>query len=748
MVYTYYKEYCEDGVIRMEKIEVTSGVYYVEIPEANLYVLCGCPADSVKHLMKRGLIVSKEKNGVTFETGPNAILLSDVPVQKGSFSNLAEFPVLQMFYRQGILLPNHPNNTGIKPMLIGTEDQVNAQSQYIYRGNYGLKSMEEIHKTGVPDDCAQDMFRLKLKFAFDNIRETEELIDFRIVREDPVELRGGVTIRRTAFNVYEFSYKDETVPVDLNLAPNQKYEPSYNLGFHEIRREYFSVIHIGEGDGWDTNRPCMGSILTYQGKIYLLDAGPNILYSLTALGISVNEIEGIFHSHVHDDHFAGLTTLVRSDHKIKYYAPKLVRVSVMKKLSALMSIKEERFERYFKIFDLKFNRWNSIKGLEVMPVFSPHPVETSIFFFRTLWGGGYKTYAHLADIVSLDVLKGMITDDPKKSGVSQEFYDNVKKIYFTPVDIKKIDIGGGLIHGKAEDFVNDTSPKIVLSHTSVPLTDSQKEIGANATFGMEDVLIPAQQDYSMRSAFYHLRSYFPKASMHDLHMLMNCPVVSHNIGSIIIKRGIVNKDIFLLLSGVVEFIDAETDIRNMLSAGSIVGELSALSGEKTTRTYRAASYIRALKIPSDLYISFIKRNYLYDTIRRVLENRRFLQNTWLFGEMVSCPIQNEIAGIMTRKSYAADEPVKPEDPPALFIVEQGKINLSSGGSLVAELHSGDFFGEETILFDEPEMLTAVPFSDAKIFLIPKEDIDEIPTVQWKLLETSKRRKIAPRARNA
>ena len=35
---------------------------------------------------------------------------------------------------------------------------------------------------------------------------------------------------------------------------------------------------------------------------------------------------------------------------------------------------------------------------------SPHPMETTVLFFRTQWGGGYKTYAHLADIASFDVM--------------------------------------------------------------------------------------------------------------------------------------------------------------------------------------------------------------------------------------------------------------------------------------------------------------------------------------------------------
>ena len=128
----------------IRKIKVANGVYWVEVPDADLRVLCGCPADSVKLLIRRGLIVKTEANGVTFETGPNAILLSDVMIQNGQIANLAEFPVLQMLYRQGMLLPNHPNNTGSRPLLIGLDEVLSAQSEYIFRGNYGLVTKDEI----------------------------------------------------------------------------------------------------------------------------------------------------------------------------------------------------------------------------------------------------------------------------------------------------------------------------------------------------------------------------------------------------------------------------------------------------------------------------------------------------------------------------------------------------------------------------------------------------------------------------
>ena len=159
---------------RLFKIDVIPGMAWIHVPDADVRVLCGCPADSVKHLMRRNLIRPLEVGGVPCETGPNAILLSDVMVQNGAFCNLAEFPVLQMFYRQGLLLPGHPNNDGTKPILIGRRDQVDAQMQYIYRGNYGLISEDELIEAGATAQQARDLMRMKLKFAFGRIRHPRD----------------------------------------------------------------------------------------------------------------------------------------------------------------------------------------------------------------------------------------------------------------------------------------------------------------------------------------------------------------------------------------------------------------------------------------------------------------------------------------------------------------------------------------------------------------------------------------------
>jgi len=724
---------------KISKISVSDGIYWVEIPQARLRVLCGCPGDAVKHLIKRGLIVEKEKHGIVWETGPNAILLSDVMLQKGAFANLAEFPVLHMLYKQGMILPNHPNNTGEKPLVIGITEQVDAQMQYIYRGNYGLVSREEMSITGIEEAVAKEMMRLKLRFAFGHIRPASDLVDWCVVDHERVEIRNGVYIRRLAINVFEFEYDGETVIVDLNLGPDEQYEAAYPLGYQHIPREYFGIIHSGEGDGWDANRPTMSSVLMFQGKVYLIDAGPNLSYNLTALGIGLDEIEGIFHTHAHDDHFAGITTLMQAGHKIKYYATPLVRSTVEKKIAALLSVEEERLRDFFEIHDLKFDIWNDIEGLEVKPIFSPHPVETSIFVFRTLWADGYKTYGHFADIVSLDVLKDMITESPEKAGVTREFYEQVKREYLQTTDLKKIDIGGGLIHGVAADFRDDQSGKILLSHNARALTPVEKEIGSSAPYGIADILIGAEWDYPRARAYQYLQSYFPNAQRHYLRILMNGEIEEFNPGVIIYKEGQVPANVLLILTGMVEKISSRDDLHNQLSAGSLIGEIPGLKSQPMNETYRAAGYVRALKIPSSLYIELVRRNGLLPKIEKTSRKRAFLQSTALFGEGIPYPVLGRIVDAVQIRKYSAGEIHHYADLGPLSLIHIGKFARIVGDTTVEILGARDFFGDEGAMFDLPSMFQLQALEDAETYEIPGHFLRDIPIVRWKLFETYHKR---------
>jgi len=725
---------------KLKKIYVCPGVFWVEVPQVEVYVLCGCPSDSVKHMIRRGLIVRTEANGVVFETGPNVILLSDLMLQNGMFCNMAEFPVLQMLYRQGMGIPGHVNNKGSKPLIVGSREQVEAQLQYIYRGNYGLVSEAELQEAGASETQAAELMQMKLKFAFGKIRASSDFLDTCVVNDARVEIRNGVGVRRLKVNVFEFDYKDEKLTIDLNLKFGEIYRSPISLGCHHVKREYFAVIHTGEGDGWDTERPSMSSILMFQGKIYLIDAGPTIIQSLEALGISVNEIEGIFHTHSHDDHFAGLPALMRTDRRLKYYATPMVRASVAKKMCALLSMQEADLDHYFEICSLEFDKWNDVEGLEVRPILSPHPVETSIFQFRALWKDGFKVYAHYADIASFGVIDGMVKKDANGTGISQEFADRVKYAYLEPVDLKKLDIGGGMIHGSAEDFRCDSTKKIVLAHTSnSAMTDAQKEIGSEAAFGTVDVLIPSFQDYGMRSAFGYLKEDFSNVASAQFRMILNNETPILNPGTIIIREGEVTDHIYLLLSGYVEMIHASRNIKRQLVAGTMVGEISALREKPSRHTYRTTSYVHVLKISAKLYRDFVRINNVYTQIERLQLGWNFLAETWLFGDGIPYTTLNLLAQGLTLKPYPFGHRFDLTHGKHLHMIKSGDVDRFSGDVLVEKLRAGDFFAEESVIGGESPGISFCVSSDAEIYHIGAELLVSVPICRWKMLEVNRRR---------
>ena len=723
----------------MESVPVTAGVTYVRIPEHGLFFLCGCPPDAIKHLMRRGLISERNEGGVTYELGPNAILLSDIAVQNGGFANLAEFPILHMFYRQGMILPGHPNNKGFKPIVVGHSRGLSSMAEALFRGTYGLADEKEVLETGVDPAFAAEIIREKLWFSFGAIRRTEDVVDLRPLDSDALELRPGLWLRRLAINRFAFETGSKTVEVDLNLAPGQTYEPPFRLGRGRIRREYFSVVHIGEGDGWDTNRPCMGSLLQFQGKNYLIDAGPNILESLEAIGVGLSEIEGVFQTHGHDDHFAGLPSLAMSDHRLKFYSTRLVRTSVMKKMSALMGVPEKIFGTAFEFHELQMNEWNDVEGLLVRPAWSPHPVETNVYTFRANGERGAKTYSHWADIAAFPILRKLLVEAPDATAFSKAMYTDFTRLLLEPADLKKADIGGGMIHGSAEDFVPDTSARLVMAHIARPPTTREKEIGTFVDFGVQDVLIPARQDYRVRVVETALRAYFPQAPEWELALLLNGALQEYSPGTVLQRRGELFDRVLLVAGGVVEAV-GETGREHRFPAGTLIGELHVLTGRLASHTWRARSCVTVLEIPKLVYTVFTRKNTDVEELMRVARITMTLQNTDLFGDSVPSVHLTRIARQARSMTLAAGQsPQQPAANPVLFLVEEGSLVMEFDGRIVETIGPGDFCGEEDLFFRGGGNMTLKAETPVRALVFPARPLLAVPIVGWKMLEAYERR---------
>lgn len=725
--------------------KISPGIFWLEIPEENLRMLCGCPEDSVKHLIKTGKIRPVQVQGVATETGPNAILLADTWVQDGEFSNLSEFPVLQMLYRQGMMVPNHPNNTGQKPLLLGSEAQLKAQMEYIFRGNYGLVSQEEMLEAGASPETAQRLMRMKLKFAFGRIKPTEELLDSQVIQDHFQPLgQSKAQIKRLSPNRFLLEYQGQTQEIDLNLQAGEHYQPSFELPSVHLGDHFFSVVHSGQGDGWDYKQPSMSSILIFQGEYYLVDAPTNIRYILQRLSISLTEVKGIFMTHCHDDHFAGLASLIHSDSRIKILATPLVMASIRKKMAALIGQDEQFLNLLFETHFLIENQWNDLDGLEILPQTSPHPVETTTLSFRLLGQSDhvYTTYRHLADIASFAVLDSFTTQDPQAPGLDPQWVEQIKAQYLEPATIKKVDVGGGMIHGMWQDFVQDESQKLVWAHRDHPPHGEGSQHGKQEPFGVIHSLALNYQDFYRRKAYHFLASHFPTLLNSHIRLLLNLPLQRFYLGEEISSMPPQEPLVRLIITGTVNRIQPSGHILPLL-AGQMIGERHALKFSPSSTAHEdrfiATSEVLVLSIPALIYRHFVQSHHLTRELCQQVERRMELQKSDLFFGVSAYRLNQLLSHLQEVRLQPQEILEVNSDMERLIFMVEGealKVHPQQGeeSQKSAILKSGDHCGGAILLGRSAKPFQIKAITPCIIYCFSKESVLKIPSVVWRLFE--------------
>jgi hemerythrin len=365
-------------------------------------------------------------------------------------------------------------------------------------------------------------------------------------------------------------------------------------------------------------------------------------------------------------------------------------------------------------------------------------VETTIIQFRVLWEGGYRRYAHLADISSSEVLRKMVAPDDAPTGISQALFDRTLAAYAEPANLKKIDIGGGLIHGEARDFVNDQSDKLVLAHTARKLTEDERAIGSGAPFGTIDVLIKGVSEPLRGHAFQYLREYFPDAPVYKLKHLLNSPILTFNPEVLLYKAGDSLKEVYLIVSGLAETLRPGRSGSSLVSAGSFLGETPALLGSTAEETCRAISFVQVLRMHHDVYVDFVTGGKPATELMQSLKNLDFLRSSWLFSDNVSGVTLHNVLRAAEDVTFKAGDSLPPPEK-ELYILKSGSAILTTPSEYAEAILPGMHFGATEVSGFEPEE-TRVRFeSDSSAWRLPLKAIGDIPVVRWKLLETHRRR---------
>jgi len=197
----------------------------------------------------------------------------------------------------------------------------------------------------------------------------------------------------------------------------------------------------------------------------------------------------------------------------------------------------------------------------------------------------------------------------------------------------------------------------------------------------------------------------------------------------------------LVLTGVAELLSPRDKSSYPLSSGTLIGDLAVIFGLKSTGTYRTLSHIETLKIPAVLFNEFVNRNHLLEQIQKTQETIEFLQQTWLFGESISSPIQSQIAQSITLTKYNKGEKIECD---GLMLVKNGKVELFCHGVGRIEsqhvVEKGDFWRSEKMNSSDSKCNDARAISQTDIYNIKDVEIlHNIPIIRWKMLEQTERR---------
>jgi hemerythrin len=716
------------------KLNVTPGVVWIGVKEAGLYLCCGCPADVVKHLKKAGLISNLESIGKHFENGPNAILLSDTTIQNGKLANLSEFPILQMLYLQGFIIEGHPNK-GKKPIIIGYPEQIARQIRYVSVGNHGLETDQEIIDAGFNLEKAKKIGATKLHYSGGGIKSMDKLVDSISLIDQSVEIKNGVFIQRKGVNRFELFYKNESVEIDISLPGRVQYVAPYALKLTKLNPSFFSVTHNGEGNGWDALRPCMASIIHFNGKNFLIDAGPNILNNLEYLGLGLSEIDGIFLTHNHDDHFAGITDFLNVEKKINLYCTGLVRKTAEKKLNALFNSRLDLLSIAFNCSELQFDEWNDINGMEVMPTYSPHTVETSVFRFRVKHGKSQKTYLHLADTINFAEFDKIIKGAPEIFSDADRQY--VQSSYLATVNLKKLDVGGGVIHGHLSDYIDDKSDKFLMAHTTHEIAGPDERF-TNARFGdMDHLISDSSFDFFKKKAYGYLRNYFHQLTDLEIERFLAFPVIEFQPGAEIINES--NRDlVYLIIGGVVGFHN-ELNVEQRIDAGNFIGYSKRFFRRSYPSRYFAISYVRCLRISGDYFDTFIEKMSLKESLDIRRSAVDILRDSYLVHYALTGATFFELSERVQHVEIPNEDFTDVQLSENLYILTEGSIKVIYEDKFSVEIYQHQHFGGLNLLQEYRRAQRFIFPTKVTAISIPIENLNQVPVLLWRLIELEEMR---------
>lgn len=653
-------------------------------------ILLGTFPEIHQHLMQQGL------------AWPNVVVFTDAVLRDRLPQMVPEF----LFFGHVFFNRNFDFATlSVKEPLafVGTESQVSRAARLMDISLLGM----------TPDVLARDLdparaAMLKRESDYFALRDkagevipTDRFLDRHHWDAAGQARLGEVAIERLGGLRYAVHADGEEVVVDLADVALQG--PAWPIPeVSELHAsEPFSVRILGAAGAFQHVAPSTSYLMTLSGEHYLIDCSPYVHRTLERFGVGLEQIRGLFISHIHDDHTGDMMAFARPEEPIDLFTTREVWACLMIKLAAILDADEATVSGFFRFREIVPDTPLHLNGARLDFHDACHSVPCV---------GVTITVAGEELVITSDTAGHRQLIDMRDKGViDQARFDSLEALLNGQKVI--VDAGEATIHGYIEDFLHlEERDNLVLAHRHT-LPPQYEDLFALAQplqlFELGNAGAAAHDAGRIGRTLedWHLSAPAEWAARFSAEAGVRTPAA----GEIVIKQGSAAEDgcFYLVTHG---FFDVLMDGATVaqLRAGDFFGEKALLDPEGTrAATVLATTPGRLLAIPGTSFKAMLAQEdalardggheLLSERLRRLWENRAAMTRSTVFSGLDAYTL-NAFSLRLQQVQMGPEQVViaaGSADDDACYLVVSGSLRVETPdlNEEAPVLRENDLFGE-------------------------------------------------------
>ena len=419
-------------------------------------ILFGCPIEVLKYLLM-------QKQAL-----PSILVIPDKLSHQSTCQASVEFLIYHFLFIQKGLARD------IKLKIYTTSESINSLRDLIRVTLLGITKQEAKNldkllnlKEAIDQEELNHIIKeneyFALKKSDGSILQIDDFIEFSPLNiGDTVEIiengdqQNSIKIDHLKENCYNITYQNKTYSCDINFNESQK--PCYPIKQEPLLKEemddsnnIFSIRVLGASEGFDPHAPANGYLIRAKGKWMLWDCPGYTSNHLKLIGLTIDDMDAIFISHVHEDHL-DIAQIISKNKQLNIYSTPEVFHCILIKAMAVTGCSYEQAKNLFKYYPIYHKKPFDLYGVGVEVFHSVHSIpaigckisvpkynlnQGSTFFIS----GDHASNNKIAEI-NLNI---------KISADRLQFI--TKNFLPDPLsDVTFIDAGKGIVHGDENEY--------------------------------------------------------------------------------------------------------------------------------------------------------------------------------------------------------------------------------------------------------------------------------------------------------